>query len=90
MTTRPEDFVDGVLAGLPKNGRKCKVCDNEPLSRAIVRFLDLKAEGQAPVPFTWFYREKLQDHFDGPSQRTAQDHARRCLNRDVTTGKVVL
>lgn len=64
--------------------------DNKPLAEAIRYFLKLKAanvEHVQHISMAWFYREKLQARFDGPSSiDTVKAYVRKFLKVDWKTG----
>lgn len=66
------------------------VNDNRPLAEAITYFLKMKASGAEQVKhidLAWFYREKLQVRFEGPSSiDTVKAYVRKFLKVDWKTG----
>jgi hypothetical protein len=85
----PEDAVDSLLVNA-KRGARATFADKYPeLTTAIVRFLDLKKEGDprvVGVSWSWFYTHKLREHFGGPGRLAASEFVRDSLRRCVVTG----
>ena len=92
MTKKPAaPTVDSLLDELPEH-RKTRAMDAYPeLRAALVRFLDLKAtnDERARVSFQWFYQNKLQPTFGGPTHHAARNWIRDVLKRDASTGKAL-
>lgn len=90
----PEDAVDALLAGMPpaEDDRPIRnvVADNEPLSRAIIRSLDLIEAGKLSISLKRFYEDSLRATFKGPrSYDTVKTYVRYFLKRDYRTGKAL-
>ena len=85
----PEEQVDDLLAEIPARTPHSVMTDNEPLARAVERFMSLKEEGSAHVSLTWFYMNKLRPAFGGPGVDSVRNYVREVLKRDVRTGKPI-
>ncbi len=82
-------IVDQLLSECKLPQQRNMVNDNGPLAEAITYFLKLKAAGDEQVrhlDLAWFYREKLQARFDGPSIDTVRTYVRKFLKVDWKTG----
>lgn len=83
LSKTPEELVDDALSHGPP-ARKCTVCENFPLARALDHFMARKRAGEAAVPLGWFYRTKLRSVFGGPSDQTVKRHLESCRKISVT------
>lgn len=84
----PKDAVDSLLTDA-RRGRATFADKYPELAAAIVRFLDLKKEGDprvVGVSWSWFYLHKLREHFGGPGRLAASEWVRDTLRRSVVTG----
>ncbi len=66
-----------MLASIPQPTRLSAVDRNKPLAAALSHFLKLKSEGSTNVSLQWFYQNKLQARFNGPSITTVRLWASR-------------
>lgn len=85
----PAQVVDDLLSTVPAPKSNAVLAAMPELVAAIVRFLDLKAAGdaRAHVSFAWFYTNKLRAAYDGPSMDAVRRYVSEVLHRNITTGK---
>lgn len=92
MPKTPEQQVDDMLAEVPSH-RPGIIERNEPLVRALRRFLELKAANDSRVQhitLAWFYVNKLREEFKGPKTiDCVRAFVRDVLKLDPKTGKAL-
>lgn len=86
MPETPESKVDALLAS-SSPVRPSSIDLLPDLKAAILHFFKRKRAGEIHHPFGWFYREKIQPAFGGPSERAARDYVRDRLRLNVATGE---
>lgn len=88
-----KNIVDQLLSESCPPPWRNMINDNKPLAEAITYFLRLKVSGNEQVKhisLSWFYREKLQARFNGPSSiDTVKAYVRKFLKVDWKTGEAL-
>ena len=87
--TNPREQVDRLLDEVSPQQTNRNLDANPDLVEAIRYFLECKAKNdpRAHVSFSWFYRNKLKNQYNGPGHDAVYRYVRDVLKLDVRTGK---
>ena len=81
--------LDKLLKSVPYQGSKSVLAGKPELCELLKEYLELKRKGdpRAHASLSWFYRNKLQDEYGGPTYGSVCRYVRDVMRLSTTTGE---